>query len=65
MTVLLFLPKDLENDNEKKEITLLQEMLDGIKYVKKKKALTLLGLCFMAKRTRNWFNSAVRYFYCN
>ncbi|MED1411074.1 MULTISPECIES: MFS transporter [Bacillus] len=46
--VLLFLPKDLENDNEKSEITLLQEMLDGIKYVKKKKALTLLGLCFMA-----------------
>ncbi|GAB6550389.1 MULTISPECIES: MFS transporter [Bacillus] len=46
--VLLFLPKDLENDNEKKEMTLLQEMLDGIKYVKKKKALTLLGLCFMA-----------------
>ncbi len=46
--VLLFLPKDLENDNDKKEITLLQEMLDGIKYVKKKKALTLLGLCFMA-----------------
>ncbi len=46
--VLLFLPKDLENDNEKKEITLLQEMLDGIQYVKKKKALTLLGLCFMA-----------------
>ncbi|MGH1296458.1 MFS transporter [Bacillus pretiosus] len=46
--VLLFLPKDLENDNEKKEITLLQEMLDGIKYVKKKKALTLFGLCFMA-----------------
>ncbi|EJQ60660.1 MULTISPECIES: MFS transporter [Bacillus] len=46
--VLLFLPKDLENDNEKKEITLLQEMLDGIKYVKKKKALTLLGFCFMA-----------------
>lgn len=46
--VLLFLPKDLENDIEKKEITLLQEMLDGIKYVKKKKALTLLGLCFMA-----------------
>ncbi len=46
--VLLFLPKDLENKNEKKEITLLQEMLDGIKYVKKKKALTLLGLCFMA-----------------
>ncbi|MDR4172467.1 MFS transporter [Bacillus nitratireducens] len=46
--VLLFLPKDLENANEKKEITLLQEMLDGIKYVKKKKALTLLGLCFMA-----------------
>ncbi len=45
--MLLFLPKDLENDNEKKEITLLQEMLDGIKYVKKKKALTLLGLCFM------------------
>ena len=27
--------EDLENDNEKKEITLLQEMLDGIKYVKK------------------------------
>ncbi|HFK1681311.1 TPA: MFS transporter [Bacillus tropicus] len=46
--VLLFLPKDLENDNKKKEINLLQEMLDGIKYVKKKKALTLLGLCFMA-----------------
>ncbi len=35
--VLLFLPKDLENDNEKKEITILQEMLDGIKYVKRKK----------------------------
>ncbi|MFB6731427.1 MFS transporter [Bacillus mobilis] len=46
--VLLFLPKDLENNIEKKEITLLQEMLDGIKYVKKKKALSLLGLCFMA-----------------
>ncbi|MED2761233.1 MFS transporter [Bacillus thuringiensis] len=46
--VLLFLPKDLENDVEKKDITLLQEMKDGIKYVKKKKALTLLGLCFMA-----------------
>lgn len=46
--VLLFLPKDLENEAEKKEITLLQEMLDGIQYVKKKKALTLLGLCFMA-----------------
>ncbi|MGE7881715.1 MFS transporter [Bacillus sp. NPDC094077] len=46
--VLLFLPKDLENEVEKKDITLLQEMLDGIKYVKKKKALTLLGLCFMA-----------------
>ncbi|WP_439022572.1 MFS transporter [Bacillus thuringiensis] len=46
--VLLFLPKDLENESEKKKITLLQEMIDGIKYVKKKKALTLLGLCFMA-----------------
>lgn len=46
--VLLFLPKDLENAVEKKDITLLQEMKDGIKYVKKKKALTLLGLCFMA-----------------
>ncbi|MDR4984518.1 MFS transporter [Bacillus cereus] len=46
--VLLVLPKDLENEAEKKKITLLQEMLDGIKYVKKKKALTLLGLCFMA-----------------
>ncbi|MGG1167218.1 MULTISPECIES: MFS transporter [Bacillus cereus group] len=46
--VLLFLPKDLENEAEKKEITLLQEMIDGIQYVKKKKALTLLGLCFMA-----------------
>ncbi|MDA1874276.1 MULTISPECIES: MFS transporter [Bacillus] len=45
--VLLFLPKDLENEAEKKDITLLQEMKDGIKYVKKKKALTLLGLCFM------------------
>ncbi|MDH4421602.1 MULTISPECIES: MFS transporter [Bacillus] len=46
--VLLVLPKDLENEAEKKKITLLQEMIDGIKYVKKKKALTLLGLCFMA-----------------
>ncbi|WP_144508592.1 MFS transporter [Bacillus mycoides] len=46
--VLLFLPKDLENEAAKKDITLLQEMKDGIKYVKKKKALTLLGLCFMA-----------------
>ncbi|MBJ8005145.1 MFS transporter [Bacillus cereus] len=46
--VLLFLPKDLENEAEKKEITLLQEMIDGIQYVKKKRALTLLGLCFMA-----------------
>ncbi|MGV6979197.1 MFS transporter [Bacillus toyonensis] len=45
--VLLFFPKDLENEAEKKDITLLQEMKDGIKYVKKKKALTLLGLCFM------------------
>ena len=44
--VLLFLPKDLENAVEKKDITLLQEMKDGIKYVKRK-ALTLLGLCFM------------------
>lgn len=35
--VLLFLPKDLENDVEKKGITLLQEMKDGIKYVKRKK----------------------------
>ncbi|MFJ8353764.1 MFS transporter [Bacillus paramycoides] len=46
--VLLFLPKDLENEEGKTEISLLQEMVDGIKYVKKKKALTLLGLCFMA-----------------
>ncbi|MES5893934.1 MFS transporter [Bacillus cereus group sp. RP43] len=46
--VLLFLPKDLENEAAKKDITLLQEMKDGIKYVKKKKVLTLLGLCFMA-----------------
>ncbi|MGH1283818.1 MFS transporter [Bacillus toyonensis] len=46
--VLLFLPKDLDNEAAKKDITLLQEMKDGIKYVKKKKALTLLGLCFMA-----------------
>ncbi|MFD6511153.1 MULTISPECIES: MFS transporter [unclassified Bacillus (in: firmicutes)] len=46
--VLLFLPKDLENEAAKKDITLLQEMKDGVKYVKKKKALTLLGLCFMA-----------------
>ncbi|UYX54889.1 MFS transporter [Bacillus thuringiensis] len=46
--VLLFLPKDLENEAAKKDITLLQEMKDGIKYVKKKKSLTLLGLCFMA-----------------
>ena len=45
--MLLFLPKDLENDNEKKEITLLQEMLDGIKYVKRK-SINFARLCFMA-----------------
>ena len=60
--MLLFLPKDLENDNEKKEITLLQEMLDGIKYVKKRKSINFARALFYGSRTRNWFNSAVRYF---
>ncbi|MBO1625553.1 MFS transporter [Bacillus cereus] len=46
--VLLFLPKDVEEQEEKKKMSLLQEMVDGIKYVKAKKALTLLGICFMA-----------------
>ena len=59
--MLLFLPKDLENDNEKKEITLLQEMLDGIKYVKRK-SINFARALFYGSRTRNWFNSAVRYF---
>ncbi|MBY0599463.1 MFS transporter [Bacillus bingmayongensis] len=46
--VLLFLPKDIEEQEEKKKVSLLQEMVDGIKYVKAKKTLTLLGICFMA-----------------
>ncbi|KEK22807.1 MFS transporter [Bacillus gaemokensis] len=46
--VLLFLPKDIENQSENKQISLFQEMADGIKYVKSKKALILLGVCFMA-----------------
>ncbi|PEB52262.1 MFS transporter [Bacillus pseudomycoides] len=46
--VLLFLPKDTEDQGEKKQVSLLKEMADGIKYVKAKKALTLLGICFMA-----------------
>lgn len=46
--VLLFLPKDIEDQGEKKQVSLLKEMADGIKYVKAKKALTLLGICFMA-----------------
>ncbi|MBC6973345.1 MFS transporter [Bacillus sp. Xin] len=46
--VLLFLPKDSEEQEEKKKMSILQEMVDGIKYVKAKKALTLLGICFMA-----------------
>lgn len=46
--VLLFLPRDIEEQEEKKKVSLLQEMVDGIKYVKAKKTLTLLGICFMA-----------------
>ncbi|EOP73535.1 macrolide-efflux protein [Bacillus cereus VDM006] len=46
--VLLFLPKDIEEQEEKKKVSLLQEMVDGIKYVRAKKTLTLLGICFMA-----------------
>ncbi|PFK31194.1 MFS transporter [Bacillus cereus] len=46
--VLLFLPKDVEEQEKKKKVSLLQEMLDGVKYVKAKKTLTLLGICFMA-----------------
>ncbi len=46
--VLLFLPKDIEKQEEKKKMSLRQEMVDGVKYVKAKKALTLLGVCFMA-----------------
>ncbi|PFR25074.1 MFS transporter [Bacillus cereus] len=46
--VLLFLPKDVEEQEKKKKVSLLQEMIDGVKYVKAKKALTLLGICFMA-----------------
>ncbi|MBJ8029044.1 MFS transporter [Bacillus cereus group sp. N21] len=46
--VLLFLPKDIEEQEEKKKVSLLQEMVDGIKYVREKKTLTLLGICFMA-----------------
>ncbi|EOW9527269.1 MFS transporter [Bacillus cytotoxicus] len=46
--VLLFLPKDVEMKAEKKQVSLLQEMADGIKYVLAKKTLTLLGICFMA-----------------
>ncbi|MGG3521199.1 MFS transporter [Bacillus pseudomycoides] len=46
--VLLFLPRDIEEQEEKKKVSLLQEMVDGIQYVKAKKTLTLLGICFMA-----------------
>ncbi|HEY9577416.1 MAG TPA: MFS transporter [Pseudobacillus sp.] len=43
-----FLPKDRNVEEENRGTTLLQEMKSGIKYVLKKKELSLLGLCFMA-----------------
>ncbi|CAM4028104.1 MFS transporter [Bacillus manliponensis] len=46
--VLFFLPKDIEEKRETKKVSLFQEMAGGIKYVKGKKSLTLLGVCFMA-----------------
>lgn len=45
---LTFLPPDRVNLVEKAGTTLGQEMMAGIRYVLAKKALTLLGLCFLA-----------------
>lgn len=45
---LTFLPPDRVNVVEKLGTTLRQEMVAGIRYVLRKKILTLLGLCFMA-----------------
>ncbi|MFK2827239.1 MFS transporter [Bacillus sp. B190/17] len=45
---LACLPKDRKMEEETSKTTLLQEMKSGIKYVLRKKELSLLGFCFMA-----------------
>ncbi|MFC7442559.1 MFS transporter [Laceyella putida] len=46
--VLFFLPEDRLSDEDKTKTSLLQEMMDGIRYVLSKRVLTLLGACFFA-----------------
>lgn len=45
---LTFLPPDREREAGKKESTLREEMIAGIRYVLAKRSLTLLGVCFLA-----------------
>lgn len=45
---LTFLPADSKASVEKANTTLGQEMIAGVRYVLAKRALTLLGLCFLA-----------------
>lgn len=45
---LTFLPSDREREAGKKDSTLREEMIAGIRYVLAKRILTLLGLCFLA-----------------
>lgn len=45
---LTFLPADSKASVEKANTTLSQEMIAGVRYVLAKRALTLLGLCFLA-----------------
>lgn len=44
--VLSFIPKDVEQNKERKASTLLEEMKSGIRYVISKKELKLLGISF-------------------
>lgn len=45
--VLFFLPEDRLPERDQAATSLRQEMIDGIRYVLSKRALTLLGLCFL------------------
>lgn len=45
--ILLLLPADIEIKEEMNRTTLIQEMIDGFRYVWKSKSLALLGGCFM------------------